>query len=122
MALIVGVSIAALGLKKALAARKEAMTNEAQALESQANEAQMRQRAETEKLVARRQAYASDMNLAQAVLEANNLGRALNLLERHRFMIFTRFRLIKVSPRSFSTKPILTISTPSTARRTANCS
>jgi serine/threonine protein kinase/WD40 repeat protein len=35
-------------------------------------------------LVARRQAYAADMNLAQAALAANNLGRAQELLNRHR--------------------------------------
>jgi len=33
---------------------------------------------------ARRQAYASDMNLAQRSLELNNLGRARRLLDRHR--------------------------------------
>jgi serine/threonine protein kinase len=40
--------------------------------------------AQTEKRAARRQAYGSDMNLAQQALAASNLGRALELLNTHR--------------------------------------
>ncbi len=43
-----------------------------------------RQSAEAQALAARRQAYAADMNLAQQALAANNLGRAQELLNRHR--------------------------------------
>ncbi len=41
-------------------------------------------RAEAESLVARRHAYAADMKEAQRALDENNLGRALELLNRHR--------------------------------------
>lgn len=39
--------------------------------------------AETQSLINRRRAYASDMNLAQQALASNNLGRARELLERY---------------------------------------
>jgi WD40 repeat protein/serine/threonine protein kinase len=42
------------------------------------------QSAVTQALTARRQAYAADMNLAQEALALNNLGRAQELLNRHR--------------------------------------
>jgi len=40
--------------------------------------------ARTSELATRQKAYASDMNLAQQALAVNNLGRALELLNRHR--------------------------------------
>ena len=43
-----------------------------------------RARAEAGEWLARQRGYVSDMNLAQQALEANNLGRALELLDRHR--------------------------------------
>jgi eukaryotic-like serine/threonine-protein kinase len=43
-----------------------------------------RQRAEKGELAARQKAYASDMKLAQQALAQNNLGRAQDLLNRHR--------------------------------------
>jgi eukaryotic-like serine/threonine-protein kinase len=43
-----------------------------------------RQRAEAGELLAGRRGYVSDMNLAQQALRANNPGRALELLNRHR--------------------------------------
>ncbi|HEY9174488.1 MAG TPA: protein kinase [Verrucomicrobiae bacterium] len=43
-----------------------------------------RSAAEAQALLARRQAYAADMNLVQQALAANNLGRAQELLNRHR--------------------------------------
>ncbi|HXJ61035.1 MAG TPA: hypothetical protein VNU68_30690, partial [Verrucomicrobiae bacterium] len=43
-----------------------------------------RQRAERGELDARQKAYASDMKLVQQALAQNNLGRALELLNRHR--------------------------------------
>jgi eukaryotic-like serine/threonine-protein kinase len=43
-----------------------------------------RQRAEREELTARQRGYASDMNLGQQAVANNNLGRALEMLNRHR--------------------------------------
>ncbi len=61
------------------------------ASEAEREQSRLRQEAETAResainqaLVARRQAYAADMNLAQQALAANNLGRAEGLLGRHR--------------------------------------
>jgi WD40 repeat protein/serine/threonine protein kinase len=48
------------------------------------DEAAQRLRAQTEELKARRRAYASDMNLAAQALDQDNLGRAQDLLDRHR--------------------------------------
>ena len=47
-------------------------------------ESAQRQRAETSELAALRRAYAADMNLAQQALAIDNLGRARELLDRHR--------------------------------------
>lgn len=44
----------------------------------------MRLQAERDELAARQRAYASDMNVAKQALDANNLGRALDLLNRQR--------------------------------------
>src|SRR5207245_2862204 len=55
-----------------------------QAEKAQADERQQRLRAEAEELTARRFAYASDMNVVQQALAANNLGRARELLQRNR--------------------------------------
>jgi len=51
---------------------------------AQANEANMRRIAEVHERIARQRAYASDINLAQQALAANNLGRARELLDRYR--------------------------------------
>jgi WD40 repeat protein/serine/threonine protein kinase len=58
---------------------------------AQANEGQQRRRAEAgeaaarqRELEARRNLYAADMNLATTAIAANNLGYALELLDRHR--------------------------------------
>jgi len=64
--------------------RKKAEANERKALEARASEEQLRRQAERQELAARRRAYASDMNVAAQALEANNLGRALDLLNRQR--------------------------------------
>ncbi|MBI4657711.1 MAG: serine/threonine protein kinase [Verrucomicrobia bacterium] len=48
------------------------------------NEARQRQRAVTEQLAALRRSYNSDMNLVQQALAANNYGRVVDLLDRHR--------------------------------------
>jgi hypothetical protein len=51
---------------------------------AQGNEAAMRRIAEGHERIALRRAYASDINLAQQALGENNLGRARELLGRHR--------------------------------------
>src|SRR5207245_2378797 len=48
------------------------------------NEANERRRAEAEELAALRRAYNSDMNLVQQAMAANNYGRVVDLLTRHR--------------------------------------
>ncbi|MHC4507480.1 MAG: protein kinase domain-containing protein [Planctomycetota bacterium] len=70
VALAVGLVAAAAGWRQAILAR--------------ANEETLRQQAEQQELVARRRAYAADMNLAQQALAVNNLGRARMLLERQK--------------------------------------
>jgi serine/threonine-protein kinase len=51
---------------------------------AQGNETRMRQIAEGQERIALLRAYAADMNLAQRALADNNLGRARELLGRHR--------------------------------------
>jgi WD40 repeat protein len=58
-------------------ARQKETTARTQAEQAQANEARLRRQAQS-------QAYASDMNLSQQALATNNLGRAQELLNRHR--------------------------------------
>jgi WD40 repeat protein/serine/threonine protein kinase len=70
--------------REALSAREQAEASEKKALAAQANETRLRQRAEAEELAARQRAYASDMNVAAQALAGNNLGRALELLNRQR--------------------------------------
>jgi WD40 repeat protein/serine/threonine protein kinase len=70
--------------RDALAARQQAEDSEAKALAAQADETRLRQQAEAEELAARQRAYASDMNVAAQALAGNNLGRALDLLNRQR--------------------------------------
>ncbi len=70
--------------RDALSARLQAEASEKKALTAQADETKLREKAEAEELAARQRAYASDMNVAQQSLEANDLGRALDLLNRQR--------------------------------------
>ena len=65
-------------------AHQQADADRAEAVKARADEAQLRLRAEAQEQAARRRAYASDMNLAQQALAQNNLGRAQELLNRHR--------------------------------------
>jgi len=71
--------------------RIQAQANEHKARQAQASEARDRQNAEnarSDEAAQRRraegQAYASDINLSQQALAANNLGRAREVLDRHR--------------------------------------
>jgi serine/threonine protein kinase/WD40 repeat protein len=70
--------------REALSARVDAETNEKKAVESQLNESRLRAQAQSQELAARQRAYASDMNVAKQALDGNNLGRALDLLNRQR--------------------------------------
>jgi len=70
--------------------REQAQANELKAQQAQANEKKDRQNAENARTAeaaqrrrAEAQAYASDMNLVQQALSANNLGRAREALDRH---------------------------------------
>ena len=67
-----------------MSARQDAEINEKKAVAAQANETTLRQHAESQELVARQRAYASDMNLVQQALAAGNLGRAQELIDRQR--------------------------------------
>jgi serine/threonine protein kinase len=70
--------------RDALSARAQAEASEKQAVAAQADEARLRQQAQAAELVARQRAYASDMNVARQELAGNNLGSALDLLNRQR--------------------------------------
>ena len=89
--LVLGVIVSTWQAVRATRARHEAVEarNHEQGLreaaqQAQANEAQMRERAEKQELEARHRAYASDMNVAKQALDGNNLGRAQELLDRQR--------------------------------------
>jgi WD40 repeat protein/serine/threonine protein kinase len=75
---------ATLAKRDALSARQLAEASESKAVAAQADEARLRQQAQADELVARQRAYASDMNVAQQQLAGNNLGSALDLLNRQR--------------------------------------
>ena len=64
--------------------RQKAEANAQQALAAQAEETKLREQAQAEELAARQRAYASDMNVAAEAFAGNNLGRALDLLNRQR--------------------------------------
>ena len=64
--------------------RQKAEANEQKAITARAEETKLRQNAEAEELAARQRAYASDMNVAALALAGNNLGQALDLLNRQR--------------------------------------
>jgi WD40 repeat protein len=91
LALVVGLGLAAAGLRQAMRERNSALAARAgeevqrrEAQQAQANEAQLRREAEGLALAASRRAYASDMNIAKQALDGNNLGRALDMLDQHR--------------------------------------
>jgi serine/threonine protein kinase/WD40 repeat protein len=64
--------------------RQKAEANAQQAIAAQVEETKLREQAEAEELAARQRAYASDMNVAAQAFAGNNLGRALDLLNRQR--------------------------------------
>jgi WD40 repeat protein/serine/threonine protein kinase len=88
-ALVLGIIATTWQSVRATLAKKQALAAQAQeAVQRQAAEANEQkavaaQKAEAaEELIARQRAYASDMNVAKQALDANNLGRALDLLKR----------------------------------------
>ena len=68
----------------AVAAKAEETKQRQQADAARSNETSLRQQAQAAELAARQRAYASDMNVAQQQLAGNNLGSALDLLNRQR--------------------------------------
>jgi WD40 repeat protein/tRNA A-37 threonylcarbamoyl transferase component Bud32 len=62
--------------------REIAEGNEKAAVEARGNEARLREQAEAAELAARQRAYGSDMNVASQAVSENNLGRAIDLLNR----------------------------------------
>ena len=64
-------------------ARADAESQRGQAVTARSAEATLRQEAELREVESRRQAYASDIGLAQLALAENRLGTAQSLLNRH---------------------------------------
>jgi eukaryotic-like serine/threonine-protein kinase len=91
VALVVGLGLAAAGLRQAMRARNSALAartaeevQRREAQRAQTNEIHLRREAEVLALAASRRAYASDMNIAKQALDDNNLGRALDMLDEYR--------------------------------------
>ena len=96
--LVIGVCAATLQAVRATTAEREQARLRQRAEESERNDFKLREQAEANERMAKqeqaraeagehlavRRAYASDVNLAQQALAANNLGRARELLERYR--------------------------------------
>jgi WD40 repeat protein/serine/threonine protein kinase len=68
----------------AVGAQQEQARLRGEAEQARLSESQQRQRAEAEQRIALRTAYNSDMNLIQLAMAANNFGRTVDLLNRHR--------------------------------------
>jgi serine/threonine protein kinase/WD40 repeat protein len=82
--LVLGVLVSTWQAVKATQARQEQTRLRESAQSAETKEAHARQRSQDQELAARQLAYASDMNVAQQALAANNLGRAQELLDRQR--------------------------------------
>jgi len=83
-ALLAGISASLWQAARATKASQIAQENARQARTAEAGQTLLREQAEAQELAARRRAYASDMSLAQQSLMNDNLGRALELLNRQR--------------------------------------
>ena len=81
-ALCLGIIATTLQSVQATRAKHLALAAQDQAVAAQTSETKLRRQAQAEELIARQRAYASDMNLAQQALAEDNLGRALDLLNR----------------------------------------
>jgi WD40 repeat protein/serine/threonine protein kinase len=77
VALIIGLASTTLALRRERAARKESES-------ARIEQAKQRALAERNADLAHRETYVADMNLAQQAVEDLNIGRALQLLDRHR--------------------------------------
>ncbi len=84
VALLAGLGVSTWSLYREQAARREADLHRQEADKARKDETRQRLRAEAGELSARQFAYASDMNLVQQALAANNLGRAREVLQRNR--------------------------------------
>ena len=86
MVLILTLGVAVSSWQAIRATRAERAQNELRTVAqvAQQNESLQRQQAEQEGLAALRQAYNSEMNLAQQALSMHNYGRTVELLGRHR--------------------------------------
>ncbi len=63
---------------------RRARAAEQQAQQAQAGETKLREQAQAQEVTARQIAYAADMNLAMQAVKDSDMGRALELLNRHR--------------------------------------
>jgi WD40 repeat protein len=63
---------------------RRARVAEQRAVRAQAGEAKLREQAQAQEVTARQIAYAADMNLAMQAVRDSDMGRALELLNRHR--------------------------------------
>jgi serine/threonine protein kinase/WD40 repeat protein len=82
--LVLGAVVSTWQAIRATRAEHAALTGEREQTRLRTVEADLRARAEAQSLAARRQAYASDMNLVQQALAHDDLGRARELLYRQR--------------------------------------
>jgi WD40 repeat protein len=81
---VIGGIVSAWQAIRATRAEREQASLRETAQQAQISEAKLRRAAEIEAFAVRLQAYASDMNLVQQALAVDNLGRAQELLDRHR--------------------------------------
>jgi WD40 repeat protein len=84
MALVIGLAFSTWQFIEKSAAYRRAVNAEQEQSRLRHEAEAARRSAELQALAARRQAYAADMSLAQQALAVNNLGRAQELLNRHR--------------------------------------
>ena len=91
LVLVCGIVVSTWQSVRATRAKQAALTAQASEAKqrqladaARANEAKLREQAQADELAARQRAYASDMNVAKQALDGNNLGRALELLNRQR--------------------------------------
>jgi serine/threonine protein kinase/WD40 repeat protein len=83
-ALVAGLGISVFSLVNERTARERAVAAEREQIRLRELAQQAQANAEAQELAARQSAYASDMNLLQQNLTLGNLGRARELLNRHR--------------------------------------
>ena len=83
-ALVLGLGVSTWQYVEKSKAEREQNRLRLAALQAQVNESRLRHEAESAELAARKKAYASDMNLLQQALAADDLARAQDLLNRQR--------------------------------------